>query len=113
MKVRGGGTRGECGGWWWGSAVLVLSLVCMLPVRAQTELESVFPNGARQGTTVELKLTGKELPETGTLYVDGEAVRYPETLNEARTFVREHRPRAGTSPRANKTVQRMEASRFA
>jgi len=46
-----------------------------------------------------------------TLYEDGVAIRYPETLKETYTFIRDHRPKTIMRPKANKTVQRTGASR--
>jgi hypothetical protein len=46
-----------------------------------------------------------------TIYEKGVAIRYPETLKDAETFVREHRPTTIIRSKANKTLQRTRANR--
>src|SRR5688500_10913785 len=45
------------------------------PGWAQGSINSIFPNGAQRGTTVELKLAGEKLPETAELFVEGDGIK--------------------------------------
>lgn len=52
-------------------AVAGLALLYALPARAQGALSKAFPNGGRQGTTLEVTFAGADVPDEATLVVDG------------------------------------------
>lgn len=64
----------------WGTRLASLPLLGLLalaasPALAQGSLSKAYPNGGRQGTSVEVTFAGADVPQEATLLVDGEGLR--------------------------------------